>query len=92
MVNMITNKKENSTKSEASTKAPLFQKLNYILMGIGVVLLFLGYILLSGGKAPSNDVFSETIFDARHLVVAPSLMLLGIVVEIFGIMYHPKAK
>jgi SNF family Na+-dependent transporter len=73
-------------------KVPLFRKINYILMVMGVVILAVGYICLSGGGSEDPAVFSEKIFDTRRLVVAPILMLLGLLIEIVAIMYHPKQK
>jgi len=73
-------------------KAPLFRKINYILMVVGVVILAIGYICLSGGGSDDPTVFSEKIFDTRRLVIAPILMLLGLLIEIIAIMYHPKQQ
>lgn len=67
-----------------------FGKINYILMVVGIVLLALGYILLSGGGSNDPDVFNPAMFDARRLVWAPILIVLGFVVEIVAIMYKKK--
>ena len=65
---------------------------NYILMGIGLVLLLLGYILLSGGGSDDPNVFNYAMFDTRRLVIAPILITLGLVAEIAAIMLKPKKK
>lgn len=67
-----------------------FGKWNYILMGVGIVLLALGYLLLSGGGSDDPNVFNPAMFDARRLVVSPILIVLGFVVEIVAIMYKKK--
>ena len=77
---------------KTSSRPPLFRKVNYILMAVGVVILAIGYICLRGGGAESPNEFSEAIFDTRRLVVAPILMLTGLVIEIFAIMWHPRKK
>lgn len=69
---------------------PAFGKINYILMAVGIVLLALGYILLSGGGSDDPNVFNPAMFDARRLVWAPILIVLGFVVEIIAIMYKKK--
>ncbi len=79
----------NKNKQENS-RPPLFRKVNYILMGIGVLLLGIGYILLSGGGSEDPNQFSEAIFDTRRLVVAPIMIVAGLAVEIVAIMWHPK--
>lgn len=94
MAQMINVDKKSSSVNEKnrSKNPPLFRKTNYILMVLGVIVLFLGYILLSGGKAASDAEFNEAIFNTRRLIIAPTLMLLGLIIEVFAIMYHPKAK
>lgn len=72
-------------------RPPLFRKMNYILMGIGALVLLIGYICLSGGKVP-DEVFDGEIFNTRRIVVAPILIFLGLVIEIVAIMWHPRTK
>lgn len=67
-----------------------FGKINYILMGVGILILALGYILLAGGGSDDPNVFNPAMFDSRRLVWAPILIVLGFVVEIVAIMYKKK--
>ncbi len=67
-----------------------FGKINYILMGVGIIILALGYILLAGGGSDDPNVFNPAMFDAQRLVWAPILIVLGFVVEIVAIMYKKK--
>ncbi len=67
-----------------------FGKINYILLIAGVVVLILGFLLLVGGGSDDPAVFSDKIFDTRRLVVAPILLVLGFVIEIFAIMVKAK--
>lgn len=67
-----------------------FGKLNYILMGVGIALLAIGYLLLSGGGSDDPNVFNPAMFDSRRLVWAPILIVIGFVVEIVAIMYKKK--
>ena len=97
MAQVISTKTENKPtqygrKPAAPKRPPLFRKLNYILMGVGAVILFIGYIALSGGASDDPAKFSEAIFDTRRLVVAPILILIGLVTEIFAIMWHQRNK
>lgn len=97
MAQVISTKTENKApqygrKPATPKRPPLFRKLNYILMGVGAVILFIGYIALSGGASDDPAKFSEAIFDTRRLVVAPILILLGLVTEIVAIMWHPRDK
>ena len=73
-------------------KPPLFRKTNYILMIIGVVLLVIGLFCLAGGAASSPEQFNPEVFNTRRIVEAPILLLIGLVTEIFAIMWRPKVK
>ncbi len=67
-----------------------FGKRNYQLMILGVITIALGYLLMTGGKSEDPEVFSEAIFSFRRLTVAPVLILLGLIIEIFAILHKPK--
>lgn len=65
----------------------LFSKRNFQIMGVGVVLVTIGFILMSGGKAASPDIFNEEeIFSTTRLTVAPITVLLGYILVGFGIL------
>ena len=68
----------------------VFNKINYIIMLAGIVLLALGYIFLCGGGSDDPNVFNPAMFDARRLYVAPIFIILGLVTEIVAIMYKGK--
>lgn len=80
----------NNNENVKGNRPPLFRKMNYILMGVGALLLLIGYICLSGGDVP-DEVFDGEIFNTRRIVVAPIMILLGLLTEIVAIMWHPKA-
>ncbi len=67
-----------------------FGKQNYILMFVGIGFLLLGYILMVGGGSKDPKVFSEDIFNFQRLTLAPILLVIGFVIEIFAIMKKPK--
>ncbi len=69
-----------------------FGRINYILMIAGLVVLALGYILLSGGGSDDPNTFNPAMFDNRRLVLAPILIIVGFVVEILAIMYKSKKQ
>lgn len=68
----------------------VFNKINYIIMIAGIVLLALGYILLAGGGSDDPNVFNPEMFNGRRLYLAPILIILGLIVEILAIMYRGK--
>ena len=69
-----------------------FGPVNYILMAVGILVLALGYILLSGGGSDDPNTFNPEMFDSRRLTLAPILIVLGFAVEIFAIMFKNKKQ
>lgn len=79
-----------SAKVEQSEYEFAFGPKNYILLAVGIILLGLGYILLSGGGSDDPNVFNAEMFNRRRMVVAPLMIVVGLVVEICAIMFRPK--
>mgnify|MGYP001013736877 CR=1 FL=1 len=70
----------------------IFSKDNYIWMAAGIVVLALGFFLLSGGKSDDPNVFDKAkVYSTTLITVAPILILAGLVIEIFAIFRKPKA-
>lgn len=87
-----TNKPTNTSAEQQNTFDFAFGPLNYILIVAGILLLGIGYILLSGGGSDDPTVFNAEMFNNRRLVAAPIIIVLGLVVEICAIMIRPKDK
>jgi hypothetical protein len=79
-----------NTEDSKREFAFVFNKINYIIMIAGIVLLALGYILLAGGGSDDPNVFNPEMFNGRRLYLAPILIILGLIVEIVAIMYRGK--
>ena len=77
--------KNNEQKSEF-----LFDKSNYKILLIGIGVIALGFILMSGGGSDDPNVFSEEIFNFRRIRLAPTLVLIGFGVTIYSIFKNPK--
>jgi hypothetical protein len=75
---------------DLSTPGFAFGKENYILMFIGVVIILLGFILMTGGGSKDPNVFNAEMFDFRRITLSPILILVGFAVEIVAIMKRPK--
>lgn len=69
-----------------------FTKKNYITILVGVVLLFLGFLLMSGGGEHTVTEFDSSIFSFRRITLAPIVVIAGFVVVGFGIMKRFKSK
>ncbi|MCD4773001.1 MAG: DUF3098 domain-containing protein [Bacteroidales bacterium] len=68
----------------------VFSKENYKLLLIGIAFIVIGFLLMIGGGSDDPDVFSDKLFSFRRLTLAPILILIGYVIEIFAIMKRPK--
>ena len=67
----------------------LFDKTNYIILGIGAFLIILGFILMSGGNTDPN-VFNEAeIYSFRRITLAPITVIAGFAVIIVAILKKP---
>lgn len=89
---MAVNKVNNSKKKNFDPGRMAITRKGLWLLVAGVVVMVLGFILLSGGGSKDPQVFNYAMFDARRLVVAPLVIVAGIVVEIVAIMKVFKQK
>tara|TARA_R110001592_G_scaffold33617_4_gene116368 strand:- start:3015 stop:3260 length:246 start_codon:yes stop_codon:yes gene_type:complete len=78
-------KKENNTKLEF-----IFSKRNYIIMLIGAAFIALGFILMAGGGSDDPNVFNPEIYNWRRIRLAPTLVIIGLGIEIYAILAKPK--
>lgn len=67
-----------------------FKKRNYILLIIGLVFIASGLILMIGGGSEDPTKFSDEIFNFRRLTLAPVLLAIGFIFEIYAVMYKSK--
>jgi hypothetical protein len=68
----------------------LFGKSNYLWMAVGGALILIGILLMAGGKSTDPAVFSDQeVYSMRRITIAPLLIMLGLVTEIYAIMKKP---
>ena len=79
------NKKKQENKSEF-----LFGKKNYTFMLIGLAFVVLGFILMAGGGSDNPEIFNDEIYSFRRIRLAPTLVLIGLAIEIYAIMVKSK--
>ncbi|UMB59951.1 DUF3098 domain-containing protein [Lutibacter sp. A80] len=73
-------------KKEENTSKFLFGKKNYTVMLVGIAFIALGFILMAGGGSDDPTVFNEEIYNFRRIRLAPTLVLIGLGIEIYAIM------
>jgi hypothetical protein len=67
-----------------------FSKKNYILLFVGLAFMASGLILMAGGRSEDPTQFSDEIFNFQRLTLAPILIAIGFIIEIFAIMSKNK--
>jgi hypothetical protein len=86
----VKSKKVSPTYSE---KDMIFGRENYIMMIAGLVIIFIGFLLMRGGQMPDANTWDNSIiYSTRRITIAPILILLGLIVEIWAIFRKPKVE
>jgi len=70
----------------------IFQRKNYLWMFIGLAFISIGFILMSGGGSDDPNVFNPDIFNFRRIRLAPTLVLIGLAIEVYAILLNPNTK
>ena len=55
-----------------------------------ILLITLGFILMSGGGSDDPNVFNPEIFSFRRIRLAPTVILIGFSMAIYAILLAPK--
>lgn len=68
----------------------LFDTINYKFLLIGIGVIALGFIIMSGGGSDNPKVFNEDIFSFRRIRLAPTVVLIGFGITIYSIFKKSK--
>jgi len=66
-----------------------FDKVNFILLAIGMLIVVIGFILMSGSGSTESS-YNPDIFSPMRIKVAPAVCFLGFVSIIYAIIRKPK--
>jgi uncharacterized membrane protein len=78
-------------KNENNKPEFLFNKANYTFLLIGIAVIALGFLLMSGGGSEDPNVFNEEeLFSFRRIRLAPTVVILGFAVVIYSIFKKEK--
>jgi len=71
---------------------PLFAKDNFKIMLAGLAVIVIGFLLMLGGASDNPNNFKpEEVYSFRRITLAPIVIVLGLLVEVYAIMRKPKA-
>ncbi|MFT5383050.1 MAG: hypothetical protein ACI8VT_001577 [Saprospiraceae bacterium] len=83
---LVPTSSKNKTLINSSAEPLLFGKQNYILMLGGILVMTLGFLLMLGGEMPDANTWDEDIiYGFRRTVMAPFMILAGLVILTFAI-------
>ncbi len=88
---MNTNENKNGGIRKESPDQLPFNKKNYIMMGICIFLIILGFCLMAG-KPSTPEAFNPDIFSTRRIVVGPTIAFAGFLLMAFAIIWRPGCK
>jgi peptidoglycan biosynthesis protein MviN/MurJ (putative lipid II flippase) len=67
----------------------VFGKVNFIILAISIVIIIFGFWLMSGGKTTEEAGFDPSIFNARRIIIAPIVTMIGFVSVVVAILKKP---
>ncbi|MBD8387952.1 DUF3098 domain-containing protein [Dysgonomonas sp. BGC7] len=68
-----------------------FAKLNYIICIVAILLIIVGFVLMTGPSSSIEGGFEPDIFSTRRIEVAPMVCFVGFLLMIVGVLY-PRPK
>jgi uncharacterized membrane protein len=68
----------------------VFGKENFIILAISIVLVIVGFWLMSGAKTTEETGFDPAIFSARRIIIAPIVTMAGFILVVWAILKKPK--
>lgn len=77
------NKHTRKNSKTTSTNNFIFEKKNYQLLILSILIVLVGFILMMG----TNDIYSFT-----KITIAPLVVVIGFALGFVAILYKPKAK
>ena len=80
----------NSKKKSSEQSSFLFGKRNYLFMFIGIAFITIGFIFMAGGGSDDPNIFNEEIYNFQRIRLAPTLIIIGLGIEIYAILVNPK--
>ena len=71
-------------------KKILFRRKNYIVLMISILLISLGYFVMSGGGSQNPLIFNNEIYSFQRIRLAPLLLIFGFTLALLSIIYGKR--
>lgn len=85
-------KKQINKEPEVQPKNFALSKINFIIMGVAVLIIIIGFVLMTGPSTTLEGGFEPDIFSARRIKIAPLTCFIGFMIMIVGILYPDKNR
>lgn len=67
-------------------------KINFIIIGVSILIIIIGFLLMTGPATTAEGGFEPDIFSARRIKIAPATSLFGFLLMIVGILFPDRKK
>lgn len=68
-----------------------FDRTNFILLGVSMAIVIIGFILMAGGTSTETQ-FNPEVYNAQRIKVAPVVCLIGFLAMIYAILRKPAHR
>ena len=86
-------KETKQTDKTVIDTTPVIAVDNYKIIIAGLAIIVIGFLLMMGGNSNDPAHFKvEEVYSFRRITLAPTVIVLGLLVEIYAIMRRPKTK
>ena len=68
----------------------LFSKKRYQILLLSIIIIGVGFLLMSGGGSNNPDIFNNEIYSFRRIRLAPLVVISGFIMCIVSILYRDK--
>ena len=83
--------KDTVVETQSKSSELLFNKVNYFYILGGILLMVIGFVLMSGGSMPDSNTWDDSIiYSTRRTLIAPIFILAGLVVQILAVFKKTK--
>jgi len=68
----------------------LFSTNRYKILFTSIFIIFIGFLLMSGGGSENPEIFNNEIYNFRRIRLAPLVVIFGFILCIISILYKDK--
>tara|TARA_B100000959_G_C14435705_1_gene400486 strand:- start:180 stop:401 length:222 start_codon:yes stop_codon:yes gene_type:complete len=71
-------------------KKLLFRKKNYLILFFSLLIISIGFFIMSGGGSENAMIFDNKIFNFQRIRLAPAIVLFGFGITVYSIFVKSK--